>query len=47
LKSVGLKIDVSEAGFLLSAGAPRFGYRRKMAEEDVFDGSRMKKMAVL
>jgi hypothetical protein len=35
LKSIGLKIDVSEAGFLLSAGAPRLGYRRKMAEEDI------------
>jgi hypothetical protein len=30
-----LKIDVSEAGFLLSAGAPRLGSRRKMAEEDI------------
>jgi hypothetical protein len=37
LKSVGLKIDVSEAGFLLSAGAPRLGYRRKTAEEDLCD----------
>jgi hypothetical protein len=35
LKSVGLKIDVYEAGLMLSAGAPRLGYRRKMAEEDI------------
>jgi hypothetical protein len=30
-----LKIDVSEAGFLLNACAPRLGSRRKMAEEDI------------
>ena len=32
---------------LLSAGAPRLGSRRKMAEREcTFDGSRVKKMAV-
>jgi hypothetical protein len=31
---------------LLSAGARRLGYRRKMAEE-YFDGSRVKKMPAL
>ena len=30
-----LEINVFEAGFLLGAGAPRPGYRRKMAEEDI------------
>jgi len=45
-KSVGLKIDVSEAGFPLSAGAPRPWFQKKNGGRRYFDGSRVKKMAV-
>jgi hypothetical protein len=36
-KSVGLKIEVFETRFLLSAGASRIGSRGTMAEEDNLD----------